>query len=874
MKVLYVSSYLDQDYFQKIFNEAKVKPIQNIQKFNHLIVSGLNNNENIEKIDVLSCATVNRKINSKLFWKGKHYIKEKTEFHYIPIINLKFIKQICMFIFYLLYTFFWCLNNNDEESVLISDGFYPIASTISSIICKLFGIKVLTFYTDLPKIDVNDDIKEYSNARKLIKKIIFVGDYINERISDLFIFLTEDMNNVVNKKNKPYIVMEGLVDANFKLLKGQKKKKKVFMYAGGIYEKYGVKLLIDSFIKWNNEEYELWLCGGGGDLFEYINNLNCKNIKYLGVLPNDEVVKLEQECTALINPRFTSSEYTKYSFPSKNMEYMLSGTPILTTRLPGMPREYYDFIYTIDNETEDGMIEKFNEIASKSDKEIIKFGKEAQQFVLEEKNNTKQAERIIDFMNSNKKEAGILKKYYPEIFGLLFSLLLIAGFLLNSLNIIKASLICYFFVIFAKSVANYKKYLPFILFLISFFTFTMGQYFTGNVNADLLFYSAFNIKYIFTTMLIQFIALFFSFESYKLLIENKAKKIDRTINYNEKALNLLKKVLFVALIISSLCAIAINVEMAVSTYKYGYLSLYNGTYQSVFPNIIHKLANYYLIFIMFVLAMYKNKKVIAGAFILFFLISVCNLLAGMRYDFMYFAIFTIFYILKYYIDNKKRINQKIKMAFIILILLLPFLVIFLNIYSNIRNDIKINKIQFVHEIESFTAAQGRSVNIINYACQYKNYFDSSETQYVFGIFNNSLIRKYNSIFKANVQEKDFNKVNLSTEISEIVLGKDVVSQGNGLGSQYLAELFIEGGYFGIIAYSMLLGILLAYFYKYSTNSFINKYFCYSLVYPSLHISRSVSFELFAPFVSMIALSILLLFIVINWILTSKERRTA
>ena len=35
------------------------------------------------------------------------------------------------------------------------------------------------------------------------------------------------------------------------------------------------------------------------------------------------------------------------------MEYLASGTPVLTTRLPGMPEEYYEHVLTIDGSTAD-----------------------------------------------------------------------------------------------------------------------------------------------------------------------------------------------------------------------------------------------------------------------------------------------------------------------------------------------------------------------------------------------------------------------------------------------------------------------------------------------------------------------------------------
>ena len=403
MKILYVSNYNDEDFFKYIFDNSIEKPIQNIQKFNKLFVSGIENNPQVNEITVLTSASVNRSISRKIFWKGKNIKINKTKFCYIPFINLKLIKQLCLFIFSILFTLIWCIKNCKKECVLISDGFFPVVSTVSTIFCKIFKIPVMTLYTDLPKCSASTLI-EKTTFRKFVDYIINFGDRINIKCSNMFVLLTEAMNEIVNKKNKPYIVMEGLVDSKFNLNDKKVKKKKAIMYAGGLYEKYGVKLLIDSFIAWNNKDYELWLCGNG-DLVDYIKKIKMKNVKYFGTLPNNKIVQLEKEATLLVNPRFSNEEYTKYSFPSKNMEYMLSGTPVLTTKLPGMPKEYKNYVYLVEEETIEGYINIFNNLLLKNLNSLNKLGTEAQNFVLKEKNNVVQAQRICQFVNNNIKRS-------------------------------------------------------------------------------------------------------------------------------------------------------------------------------------------------------------------------------------------------------------------------------------------------------------------------------------------------------------------------------------------------------------------------------------------------------------------------------------
>ena len=78
------------------------------------------------------------------------------------------------------------------------------------------------------------------------------------------------------------------------------------------------------------------------------------------------------------------------------MEYMVSGTPVLTTKLPGMPKEYYDYIYLIKDESENGMRNSMIKVLNLPREELIEKGKKAKDFVLKYKNNNVQAKEIID----------------------------------------------------------------------------------------------------------------------------------------------------------------------------------------------------------------------------------------------------------------------------------------------------------------------------------------------------------------------------------------------------------------------------------------------------------------------------------------------
>ena len=80
------------------------------------------------------------------------------------------------------------------------------------------------------------------------------------------------------------------------------------------------------------------------------------------------------------------------------MEYMASGTPVLTTVLPGMPKEYHSYVYLLEDETADGITRKLKEVLANSDETLFQKGMEARKFVLEQKNNVIQASKILDML--------------------------------------------------------------------------------------------------------------------------------------------------------------------------------------------------------------------------------------------------------------------------------------------------------------------------------------------------------------------------------------------------------------------------------------------------------------------------------------------
>ena len=220
-----------------------------------------------------------------------------------------------------------------------------------------------------------------------------------------YVLLTEQMNARVNPTGKPYVILEGHADiamASRQPSANRKQHPRICLYAGSVQKIYGLENLVKGFLLADLPDTQLVIYGPG-DYVEDLKALDDPRIRYGGMLLSSEIVEKEMEATLLVNPRPTDAEFVKYSFPSKTMEYMASGTPVLTTDLPGMPREYLPYVNLIRKETPEGVADALREVLSRSDEELMQQGLQARRFVLETRNNVVQAEKILTMLESTER---------------------------------------------------------------------------------------------------------------------------------------------------------------------------------------------------------------------------------------------------------------------------------------------------------------------------------------------------------------------------------------------------------------------------------------------------------------------------------------
>ena len=384
MHVIYAVTTCSDRVYKQLFSKVALKPAFQSQKYHRLLIEGLAAGT---EVDVVANPPVNRSVLSEaVVWLpreeagGAHY-------RYIPAIRNPVVKTVAVG----LGTFFQTLFLIRKDSAVIVDCLNRIAALSGMMAARLRGKPCIGIVTDLP-----DMLGGGSLSKKIANFVI--------RHCTGYVLLTEAMNSYVNKSGKPYVVLEGHADITMaeRILDLEKKtSSRICFYAGGVSKQYGLGNLVEGFRKADIPYTQLHIYGPG-DYVEELKEIAEEDdrIYYGGMLLNAEIVEKEQEATLLVNPRPTDEEYVKYSFPSKTLEYMASGTPVLTTCLPGMPKDYEPYVYFIEQEDAEGIKAALQRVLSQDAQTLHDFGMEAKAFVLREKNNVTQAAKVLAFVQN------------------------------------------------------------------------------------------------------------------------------------------------------------------------------------------------------------------------------------------------------------------------------------------------------------------------------------------------------------------------------------------------------------------------------------------------------------------------------------------
>jgi glycosyltransferase involved in cell wall biosynthesis len=168
---------------------------------------------------------------------------------------------------------------------------------------------------------------------------------------------------------------------------------------GALEEVNGIREILLAFKLLEGKKYRLWIAGHGS-LSQLVREAvaDDSRIRYVGFVSFEEVLKLYALADVLINMRLTKRINTRYFFPSKLMEYLSSGVPVISTSSGNIADEYGQLAYILKEETPESLAELIKLVAQTPDEERRSKAEYAQQYIAKHKTWDAQTRLIRNFL--------------------------------------------------------------------------------------------------------------------------------------------------------------------------------------------------------------------------------------------------------------------------------------------------------------------------------------------------------------------------------------------------------------------------------------------------------------------------------------------
>ena len=336
MKVIFLGLLFCEESLQKTIQTSKCGVQYAPHLFQKNLLEGFADMEDVDLHIINVPPTGSFPMNNKeLFSKSYQWGEQAKQIGFVNLPVLKHFEQqgkilrACRKI----------IKESDETvHVLIYSPYDPFLYVCNRLKQEFDNVKCSMILTD--PIPGRGDLARFMNE-KAVKK----GDAIVESCNcfDSFVVLTKYLAESVCAGNRPWTITECVCDGNKEAATVSQQSKNTVLYTGTLEKEYGILEMAKAFTLLENAQLRIY---GRGDAEEELKALSAQseNVKFFGFADHTVIEKERNGCDFLINPRRPTGTFTKYSFPSKTAEYMVSGKPVIMYKLEGVPDEYDQYL--------------------------------------------------------------------------------------------------------------------------------------------------------------------------------------------------------------------------------------------------------------------------------------------------------------------------------------------------------------------------------------------------------------------------------------------------------------------------------------------------------------------------------------------------
>jgi len=301
------------------------------------------------KVRVISASAT----KNKRGYKGKlikldngNYLKLFRTFRWGNKLN----RIISIFSMRLFLFFYLIINIKKNENVFVyhSLGYISLINLVK---------KIKKFNLILEIEEIYADVIGCERARKKEYKLF------NQ--ASAFIFPTELLNEKLNKKNKPYVIVYGTYQTE-ESRKCRFNDGKIHCVYAGTFDPRKGGAFAAAAAEFLDERYHIHILGFGTekdkcDLLKTINEISTKTncgITFDGLLSGEDYIRFIQSCDIGLSTQTPDADYNDTSFPSKVLSYMANGLRVVSIRIKTLEiSELNNFLYYYDKNTPEAIAE-------------------------------------------------------------------------------------------------------------------------------------------------------------------------------------------------------------------------------------------------------------------------------------------------------------------------------------------------------------------------------------------------------------------------------------------------------------------------------------------------------------------------------------
>ena len=306
-------------------------------------------------------------------------------------------------------TFKWGVKNRGRRRVVVSYNLNAPPAYFVAPVCRMLGMEFVPFVGDIyvPGEVVSDGWMrrlEFALQTRLIAK----ADGLlvcNKAIVDDF------------APGRRHLVLEGgVLESVVRSFSPRISDQGGFhvVFAGQLSELNGVRLLLEALPLCSAPGLRVSVLGGGA-LEKEVREYAAKDtrLSFEGRVTHQRVLDAYRSADLLVNLRSTQFVTHRYVFPSKVVECLATGVPLLSTRTGHVEEEFGAFVFLLEEESARALARAIEFVASLPHESRRNIGRCAQEYVLRNKTWEAHLERLSAYLTKRTKILAFVDYYLP-----------------------------------------------------------------------------------------------------------------------------------------------------------------------------------------------------------------------------------------------------------------------------------------------------------------------------------------------------------------------------------------------------------------------------------------------------------------------------